>query len=285
MEPTAPSRTAMMAAIGRGQHRLRDPSPWVFDDPFALLLVGPAWPQIYAGITAVVREAVVREAIGFMVGRSRYAEDRLAAGRFTQYVILGAGLDSFAWRRPDVLRRLRVFEVDHPATQAWKQERLAVLALPSSERHTFTPVDFETETLPEGLDATGFDWAQRTLFSWLGVTPYLTVDAIEATLRTVASCAPGSEIVMTYTPSRPFLDDIGCEFQDTAGRLTADAGEPLLTFLSPSEAEAVIEGCRLKVAEHPANDELYDRYFAARPDDLRPYTFERVLVAVAPQRD
>jgi methyltransferase (TIGR00027 family) len=112
---------------------------------------------------------VIREIIAAVCTRSRYAEDRLAAGAFAQYVILGAGLDSFAWRRPDLLRSLRVFEVDHPASQAWKLERVRDLALPLSDSQVFVPVDFEAEPLRDALRTAGFDWGQPALFSWTGV--------------------------------------------------------------------------------------------------------------------
>ena len=122
---------------------------------------------------------------------------------FTQYVILGAGLDSFAWRRPGALTRLTVYEIDHPATQAWKRQRAEVVALPRSDRHAFAPIDFETQTLGEGLQAARIDWAAPTLFAWLGVAPYLTADAITATLETIATAGPGSELVLTYATSGP----------------------------------------------------------------------------------
>jgi len=272
----------MFAAIGRGQHRQLHAQPWVLDDPFALPFVGPAWPGIYAALSQAFGEPIIREAIGFICGRSRYAEDRLAPGAFTQYVILGAGLDSFAWRRPDLLGSLRVFEMDHPASQAWKRERIEVLALPASDRHVFTPVDFETATLRDGLDAVGFDWSQLTLYSCLGVFGYLTVDAIEATLRTVASGAAGSQIVASYAVTQPFLDDNGEKFRDIIMRLAADSGEEIKTFLSPTEIEAVFEGCSLQVADHLSRDDLYHRYFAGRPDALTPYTVERLITATVP---
>jgi O-methyltransferase involved in polyketide biosynthesis len=123
MPGTGVSSTAVMAAVARGWHRLDDAWPLVFDDPYALSLVGPGWPERYERMRDTFREPVLRRATGAMVGRSRYTEDRLPGGDFGQYVILGAGLDSFAWRRPDVLRRLRVVEIDQPATQAWKRDR------------------------------------------------------------------------------------------------------------------------------------------------------------------
>lgn len=282
MQPAEPSRTAKIAAIARGQHRLLHRPPWVLDDPLALPLAGPGWQDLYAALSAAFREPVREEGIAFLVARSRYAEDRLATGTFSQYAILGAGLDTFAWRRPDALEAVRVFEVDHPATQAWKRERAELLALPASDRHVLAPVDFETQTLRDGLDASGFDWSASTLFSWLGVVAYLTTDAIEATLRAVAGSAAGSEIVMSYAPTEPFRDEIGEEFMATMKRVADDAGEPLLTFLAPPDAEELVARCDLMVADHPDRGALHDRYFADRDDGLTPYTAERVMTAAVP---
>ena len=117
---SAPSRTAMFAAVSRGLFRLETASPWVLDDVLALVLVGPVWQRLRDQFDPLFPGPVRRESRAAVCTRSRYAEDRLAAGAFTQYVILGAGLDSFAWRRPDRLGSLRLFEVDHPASQAWK---------------------------------------------------------------------------------------------------------------------------------------------------------------------
>ena len=128
-----------------------------------------------------------------------------AASFSTQYVMLGAGLDSFAWRRPDLLGQLRVFEVDHPASQAWKLQRVDDLGLPTHEHHVFVAVDFEVQSLRDGLDAAGFDWSQPTMFSWLGVIVYLTMDAVESTLRTVAECRSGSEVVFEYVLTEEFV--------------------------------------------------------------------------------
>src|SRR5690349_15811725 len=183
----APSRTAMIAAVGRGGLRLEEMPPWVLDDAFAWLLVGPSWQELREGPASLLPGQLVREASAAVCTRSRYAEDRLAAGDFAQYVILGAGLDSFAWRRPDLLRSLRVFEVDHPASQAWKLERVRELALPLSDSQVFVPVDFEAEPLQDALRTAGFDWGQPALFAWTGVAPYLTAQALESTLRSIAA--------------------------------------------------------------------------------------------------
>jgi methyltransferase (TIGR00027 family) len=277
-----PSRTAMVTAIGRGLHRLTAPRPWILDDAFALLLVGPEWPSLIELLESVFPSPVLREATAGVVVRSRYVEDRLDSGVFRQYVILGAGLDSFAWRRPDLLRSIRVFEVDHPATQAWKQERASALALPRDAAHVYVPVDFEADTISSGLHASGFDWNEPTLFSWMGVTMYLTMNGVETTLRTVAECAPGSEISFTYVPPEHLLDDVGREFLHTMAALAAQAGEPVETLLTPADAESLTSRCQLTVSDHPTRDELVDRYFSKRGDGLMPYTTERLISARAP---
>ena len=202
MRAAEPSTTAKRTAVARGEHRLLDSAPWILDDPFALMLVGPEWRQIYDARAALHHGRVWRDARAWVVARSRYAEDRLEERPFTQYVILGAGLDSFSWRRPDLLHTLRVFEVDHPATQTWKRERIATLALPISDHHVFAPVDFETESVRDGLDAAGFDWSVPTMFSWLGVTAYLEVHAIETMLRNVAVGRTGVRDRSHLLPSR-----------------------------------------------------------------------------------
>lgn len=269
----------MMAAEARGTHRLRDQPPWVLDDPFAYVLIGPGWEEIAAATQSFVRPELTRQGRAGVVARCRYAEDRVVSGPFGQYVILGAGLDSFAWRRPDLVRTLRVFEVDHPPTQAWKRERAAHLGLPSHDHHVFVPVDFEVQTLRDGLDAAGFDWSQPTVFSCVGVSMYLTGDSVEATLRTVAACPSGSEVVWSYNPAPEYLDDMGREFLEAVSRRVAAVGEPLRTFLSPADAEALMARCGLKVIDHPTADDLTSRYFAGRGDGLRPYTTERLLTA------
>ena len=192
----APSRTAMLAALARAMLRMEGTPPWVLDDAFALLLIGPAWQDLRELVSSLFPDQVLAETAAAVCTRSRYAEDRLTDGGFAQYVILGAGLDSFAWRRPDLLGSLRVFEVDHPASQAWKLERVKELALPFSDSQVFVPVDLEAEPLQDALGTAGFEWGQPALFSWTGVAPYLTASAIESTLRTIAGAAAGSELVL-----------------------------------------------------------------------------------------
>jgi methyltransferase (TIGR00027 family) len=269
----------MLAAVARGLLRLETAPPWVLDDAFALVLVGPVWQELREGPVSLFRAEVVREVFAGICTRSRYAEDRLAAGAFAQYVILGAGLDSFAWRRPDLLRSLRVFEVDHPASQAWKLERVSALALPLSDSQVFVPVDFEAEPLQDALRTAGFDWGQPALFSWTGVAPYLTAQAIASTLRTIAGAAAGSEVVLSYRTEEPMLDDVGREFMRIYTPIAASLGEPLQPGWPAIEIERLIGRSGLKVVDHPARADLQARYFAGRTDGLRPYNVETLVTA------
>jgi methyltransferase (TIGR00027 family) len=270
----------MSAAVARGTHRLWDAPPWLVDDPFALVLVGPGWQQLASAARGLVREAVWRRGHAFVQLRTRYPEDRLIEGGYGQYVILGAGLDSFAWCRPDLLGRVRVFEVDHPATQKWKRERACALGLPTNDHHVFVPVDFEVEALDDRLAAAGFDGSRPALFSWVGTTMYLTAGAIESTLGVVARCASGTEIVLGYNVSREYCDDFGREYLAAFTPTAKGIGEPLASSFAPAEMEALIARCGLAVAAHPTSEDLDARYCASRADGLRPLiTLERLIAA------
>lgn len=277
-----PSTTSMMTAIGRGIHREWHERPWVIDDPYALPLVGPGWPNMLEVYTALLPRHLVEVAISAILARSRYAEDRLEGGDFSQYVLLGAGMDSLAWRRPDLLRQVTIFEVDHPATQAYKRERAAVLGLPENEAHLFVAADFEKEDLRDVLDRAGFDWDRPTLFSWLGVVMYLTRDAIAATLHTLAGAGPGSGIVLTYRPERESLDDDSLALLEVMEPLVARLGEPFQDAFTPAEFEAFVRDCGHVVDEDVSIDSLATRYFSDRADGLRPSMFERILSTSLP---
>jgi methyltransferase (TIGR00027 family) len=276
------SLTALMAAVQRGRHRLEDPPPWIIDDPFALVMVGPRWPDLAAASRSRFSDELGRQIRASIAVRSRYAEHRLATGSFDQFVLLGAGLDSFAWRRPDLLGPLRVFEVDHPASQTWKRARAAELGLPDSQHHVFAPVDFEVQSLRDGLADAGFDWTRPTMFSWLGVVPYLTASAVEATLRTIATCPTGSEVVFEYGLDRGHMDDMAREFSVGFSSVASRIGEPLHGGWPPSEAEATVSRGGLRVADHPAQRDLVDRYFADRSDGLQPWHASRLMAATVP---
>lgn len=276
-----PSRTSLLTAWGRGIHRLEDAPPWVLDDPFALTMIGPDWSIMAERFRQLLPAEVVRQAIAAVVARSRFAEDRLGTGKFSHYIILGAGLDSFAWRHPHLLKTLKVVEVDQVGAQTWKLKRMADIGLPKLQSHSFVPANFEN------LDAStvavvGADPLSPALFSWLGVTVYLTIDAIEATLRLVARAAPGSEIALTYYPPDEHLDEAGVTFVSAFSTVAAASGEPLRTRLSPGEMESLARQCGLEVVDHPSRDEMTRRYFSDRTDGLRPGTAERVIALRTP---
>lgn len=153
------------------------------------------------------------------------------------------------------------------------------LALPISRSHVFVPVDFETQALNDCLDSAGFDWTCPTLFSWVGTTMYLKPDAIAVTLRIVAACAQGSEIVLSYNQALQFVDEIGREFLTAVTPQVAAMGEPVQTSFAPVEMEALVTRCGLTVVEHPTAADLFTRYCTGRPDGLRPYTLERLISA------
>ena len=279
METGKPSRTAIAAAVARAAHRELDAYPWVLDDPYAGLLIGHARGDQSLMPKSLFTEEMQRRTRGFVAGRLRYTEDRPQQGGFEQYVILGAGLDAFVWRRPDLAARITVFEVDYPASQAWKRERAREIGLTEGTRQVFVPIDFEVETLEAGLGRSGFDRSRRTLFSWVGVTMYLSIAAIEATLRAIARCAPDSEVVLTYCPDRRDLDPLNRKQRELfITTLTAVGEDPSREF-APHDMEMLVARCGLVTAEHPRHDDLMAKYFAGRPDGLVPYQLEPLLAA------
>jgi methyltransferase (TIGR00027 family) len=218
-----------------------------------------------------------------MVTRARYTEDRLlqrSNAGVEQYVILGAGLDTFGYRRPDVLGALRVFEVDHPLAQAWKRERLRAAGINEPAGVRFVPVDFERESLQEGLARTEFRWDAPAFVSWLGVTQYLTLTAIQSTLDVLGSFALGSEIVVTYVVPDELRDDIDRALADVSAPLAAARGAPWLTFFRPAEFETLVRRSGFTSVEHFGPDEATAQpYFHNRTDRLRPQGLERCVAA------
>jgi methyltransferase (TIGR00027 family) len=268
MTGEAPSLTAQRVAMRRAAHQLFD-DPRVFEDPLAMAILGeePA---------ARLKSGPDRETGGsrhiraFMAARSRYAEDELAAaiGRgATQYVVLGAGLDTYAYRNTHT--RLRVFEVDHPATQAWKRKQLddAGITIPSSL--TFVPTDFEEQSLDSALESSGFQAGEISFFSWLGVTPYLTAEAAMATLAFIGSLPTGSGVVFDYAVERSSLDAVEQMAMDALASRVARAGEPFRLFLDPRALNRMLRAAGFHEIEDLGPIDIDERYFAGRADGLR----------------
>jgi len=259
-----------MVALRRAAHQILD-SPKVFDDPIALPILGPGAEQRIRSEPRFLNRfgKLVRAS---MAARSRYAEDQLARSieRGTrQYVILGAGLDTFAYRNPHSQPDLRVFEVDYPATQEWKRIRLvaAGISIPSSV--TFAPVNFEHQTLADGLREAGFDAAKPAFFSWLGVTMYLERETAMNTFRFIASCGKGSGVTFDYIVPRESLNWTGQLVLRAMERRVARAGEPFRTYFAPADLRAELGRMGFCTIEDLGGDELNERYFKNRTDGLR----------------
>jgi methyltransferase (TIGR00027 family) len=271
MYDARPSRTALRVAIRRAAHQILD-RPVVFDDPFAQRIIGAdAAAKLKAGLGEQSGVAA-RSLRAFLVVRSRFAEDELARAvkdGVRQYLLLGAGLDTFAYRNPHAASGLRVFEVDHPATQAWKREQLraAEIAVPSGE--IFVPVDFEKETLAEGLRRAGFSTGEKAFFAWLGVAPYLTEKAFAETLEFIASMPPGSGVVFDYAVPRKSLSFVERFIFDRISARVAAAGEPFQLFLNPKELAERLRRIGFEHLEDLGVEDLNSRYFQSRSDGLR----------------
>jgi methyltransferase (TIGR00027 family) len=282
MKPSRPSATAYRVAMRRAAHQILD-HPRVLDDPIAMRIV-PAGSE--AAIRSQPRRYQSKFDLAlrrFVVARSRCAEDALAAavaGGVAQYVILGAGLDTFAYRNPYAPGSLRVFEVDFPATQTWKRRLLADAAIPAPSSLTFVPIDFETQSLAEALQACGFRAEQPAWFSWLGVTMYLTRPAVMATLAFVAERPAGSGITFDYLippSSLPLVRRIG--FYLLARRLAA-AGEPWRTWFDPDELAGELKALGFTRLEDLGSDALNARYFAGRADQIGGRSVGHVMSAI-----
>jgi methyltransferase (TIGR00027 family) len=266
MDQVAPSRTALRVALRRAAHQLYD-SPVVFVDPVAVPILG-------RGYRAQLEQTPRREdrpfsiaLRSFLVARSCYAEDNLrlaVAAGVRQYVLLGAGLDTFAYRNAN--SELRVFEVDHPATQQWKRDLLRENAIHIPESLIYVPVDFEREQLSAKLEAAGFDLGEPAFFAWLGVVPYLTLDAFRSTLAFVGRRPPKSGLVLDYGQPRAVLPYFERLAHDSLSLRVQLAGEPFQLFFTPQEIAA--EFASFRVVEDIGADEINERYFKGRSDQL-----------------
>lgn len=278
------SRTSELIAVYRAIHAAQHEAP-ILVDPFAHKLVRPWWRLAARSrlLYALYRAAGIRldPGIALCMARSRIAEDRLDTllrnGTPTQWVLLGAGLDMFAWRRPEHAD-VPQFEVDHPATQADKRRKLAALGLTPPTRHRFVPVNFEEESASTKLGAAGFDPTVPAVFAWLGVTYYLTREAITATLRDLRSiAAPGSHLVFDYrAPDRHARPD-ELRLLALGDRTFAKWGEPFVSLVEPDEWRTLARETGWRhVADHD-HQAMVERFYKGRTDGLRPTTTYRVV--------
>jgi methyltransferase (TIGR00027 family) len=263
MNERQPSRTALGAAGYRAAHQLLEGGK-VFSDPFARTILGDGADAIIAWLSAGPAHQRMRI---FMAMRSRFAEDCLGAAvsrGVRQAVVLGAGFDTFALRNPYSDLGLRVFEVDHPATQAWKRKRLAEVGLAIPASLTFAAIDFEHDDLGLGLRDAGLDPDRPAFFIWLGVVPYLRRTAIAATLRYIAS-APASEVVFDYSePLENYPPEQRAEIV-ALGAYTAEIGEPWLSHFDPDEIAQELRGYGFGDIEDLGMSQMAVRYLGAPP--------------------
>ncbi|MCX5892499.1 MAG: class I SAM-dependent methyltransferase [Deltaproteobacteria bacterium] len=306
MQPDHFSRTAMGTAFMRAYHAAHD-HPKIFDDFLAHHLITAAeYELIMARHLEVFRRTDPARAAacpdqasalaGWMqsgapqpitLGRARYAEDNLEQAvrqqGVKQYVILGAGMDTFAWRRPDLMASLQVFEVDHPATQAFKRHRLQQMDRETPEQLHFVPVDFDRENLATALRRSAFDPAVPSFFGWLGVTYYLSRGAVCATLQAIAEVAPkGSAVSFDYLDNEAFVPEKVTRRVQIMMDLVRRIGEPMITGFEPSSLAADLAGLGLRLEEDLGPADIQARFFAGRRDGYRASEhahFARAVVA------
>ncbi|MFE2419541.1 class I SAM-dependent methyltransferase [Streptomyces hokutonensis] len=273
-----PDHTAVRVALWRALHVRADAPPHVVEDEVGLRLVDPGddWrerPDMDVEATRRIRASIV--------ARARFVEDVVgeqAAKGVDQYVVLGAGLDTFAQRRPELGAKIRVFEVERPGTQAWKRRRLAELGYDEPDWLRFVPVDFEGDWWGQ-LAAAGLDTGRPAVVAANGVIMYLTLDAITAMFRLVAGLAPGSTLVTTFL--RP-VDDVEPEQRaqlEVAVRGARAAGTPFLSFFTPEQVLALGRECGFREVRHVSAADLAARYFGGRTDGVGPSRGEEVMLA------
>jgi methyltransferase (TIGR00027 family) len=265
VEPGRASKTAFRVAMRRAVHQVLD-QPHVLADPIAVPLLGARFAPDRE------REAhpIARAFRAFMAARSRYAEDHLAkavASGVRQYVVLGAGLDTFAYRNP--FPELRVFEVDFPPTQEWKRGLLAEASIAVPNSLTFVPLDFEHRTLGDGLNDAGFNRNEPAFFGWLGVVPYLTTDAFRSTLETIAPLPEGTGVSFDYAVSPESMNSARrAVFEALAARVAA-AGEPFQLFFTPDVLQNALLDAGFRTIEQVDSAQLNALYFRDRADALK----------------
>jgi methyltransferase (TIGR00027 family) len=250
----------------RAAHQLLD-QPLVFEDPLAVRIIGA---RAEANLPEQPKNFVAARFRAFMAARSRFAEDELrdaVARGVRQYVVLGAGLDTFAYRNP--YPELRVFEVDHPSTQAWKRKRLAQVGIPVPSTMTFAPVDFTRETFDDALANAGFDEGAPAFFSWLGVTMYLERELVLGTLRAIHEMHEANGVVFDYAVPRETLGLVGRLALDAVSRRVKRAGEPFKGFFAPADLVATLREIGYTSIEDLGSAEIDARYFSGRTDKLR----------------
>lgn len=270
MKQSEPFRSGGVPAVMRAIHQTADDAPKILEDAIAPRLIGTA-PESDEWLRYLLSQPFAKMLRSGFLLRNRYAEDSLAEAvtrDLQQYVILGAGLDTFAYRQPRWASSLCIYEIDLPASQRWKCDRLATAGLPIASNVRFVPVDFEKISLADALQAADFDFGRQTFCSWLGVTQYLTAAAIDGTLEFVLSLPRGSEIVFSFILPWPAAPASEVEALVTAARKTAEVGEPWLSTFRPDDLKEHLREMGFSDVIHLTPEEAQERYFKNRRDGL-----------------
>jgi methyltransferase (TIGR00027 family) len=281
MRPGQPSQSMIRTAMRRAAHQLLD-QPLIFEDPVAVGLVPEASRDAILATADKHRASLPTLLRALFAFRSKFAEDRLADAALRgvrQYVVLGAGLDTFAWRQPAFARTMRVFYLDHPCSLAWTTEQFRKRGLSTPPNLSFVPADLEAQEIAARLDEHGFEREVGTFSSLLGVTQYLSRDAVQAIFRFAASLAAQSEIVFSFTPPDDELDDEELAAAVQSAALTKTMGEPWTTRLRPSEAFGLLTHSGFGEVLHLTPKRAQQRYFADRNDMLRAPKLEQLMAA------
>jgi methyltransferase (TIGR00027 family) len=269
MHDHIPSKTALRVGMRRAIHQILE-DPKVLEDPLAIAILGEQTAAELRASPEQLERPGTATLRAFIAARSRFAEDRLAeavGGGVCQCVVLGAGLDTFAYRNP--FPDLRVIEVDHPATQAWKRDLLAAARIPIPDSMSFAAVDFSKQSLAWELQQAGFLPGEPAFFSWLGVVPYLSRDAALGTLQWIGSLPASTTVVFDYAVARSQLGLLERTALDALSKRVAQAGEPFQLFFDPKELAMELAAAGFHAVDDLGSAEINSRYFADRRDGLK----------------
>jgi methyltransferase (TIGR00027 family) len=271
----------LTAAAARAAHLLVDEAPFIFADTLAAALLGERADELIDYHREHPTHPILSAARGQVICRSRYAEDQLAAAvvaGIRQYVLLGAGLDTFAYRSP-LAGQVSVFEVDHAATQSWKRAALAAAGIEVPSGVAYIAAGLGTGELADALADGGFDLGQPAVISWLGVIMYLGRPAVGQTLSVLAACAPGTELIADYMLPAGLRDVAGDEYVELVGPAAAQGGEPWQSFFTPSAIAALLAEHGFKGADNVGQRDTVPNGMWRRDDSLRPVELSMIVRA------
>jgi methyltransferase (TIGR00027 family) len=278
-ESAEPSTTALTAAAARAAHLIVDDPPVIFADTLATTLLGARAAELIAYHRQHAAHPVLSAARAQVVCRSRFTEDRLDG--CGQYLLLGAGLDTFACRQPAARRNgLRVFEVDQAATQQWKRSAWRAAGITEPDFLTYVPADLSDGSLEAALRGGGLDFGRPVTVSCLGVIMYLDRQAISSTLTALAALAPGSELIIDYMLPAGLRDEAGDCYVEMVMPFSAGGGEPWRTFLAPEEMADLLAGHGFAVTGHVRQADAIPSGYWARTDSLAPIGLSVITTAM-----